>query len=403
MNPNIDIYLRSAFKELDAFAIPRIGTFRKVHRAAHIAAEVGELRPPVLEIEFESEVKDSLLLTSYLTNNIHMRQGEAEQIVSDISNTISHALKSRRKFEIAEIGLLRRSSEGKLSFSTNHHNRTVFADDYFGLQPIQYISPATTVELESDPVILGTSDPSTHQSVTSSSTTALKIVAMVGLILMLGITVISTVRTERSTLVQRPPLPKENGVTPGVDDQLYADNTLAEDDKTNPVDDNTPNETPRSTISPQTENPSSSDNSNSNSPVSVAPANELIAAILEREVPPATTSRQADPRESSGLTRGSHNEGSFDALKPQGDPDPNYYLIVGSFSNERKAKEFSQKLKNSIESADPIILYSHSSAGNSRIYRVAIYKSSDRTQVNRVMKELKRSKLDLISDPWIHP
>lgn len=418
MNPNIDIYLRSAFKELDAFAIPEVGTFRKIHRAAEVAVESGELRPPVLEIEFDPQVKESLLLMSYLTNNIHMGRTEADQIVSDISQTILQALKTKRKFEIAEIGSLRRNPDGHLSFHPNHQHRNVFANDYFGLQAVPYASPPHPSKMDADENLIDMTEEHIPKAAPSTSASALKTVTMLGLILMLGITVIYTARKERSTLATGVRIPDSEQLgqpgefEPVGDPELEETPTLPTEDlmalNEGPSDAEPGTSTESATRGlPATEGDEARASKQRPAPVKVEPADEdLFAALAEDRN--ATTARSVPPQSASprGTFRGGEQgetsyTGDLSALDTsraqQGESRGGkmYYLIMGSFANEGKAKQHLAKLTQSTN-YDPIILYPPE--GSSRPYRVSIYRSLDR---NKVMELRDRLRGQGNNDVWV--
>ncbi len=423
MNPNIDIYLRSAFKELDAFAIPQIGTFRKIHRAAHIASQVGELRPPVLEIEFDTEVRDSLLLTAYLTNNIHMGRAEAEQIVADISQTISRALKSRRKFEITEIGLLRRNAEGKVSFSTSQHNRSIFTDDYFGLQPLQYTSPTQAVEIEQRSSLNDFVEEQVQEQVAQTSTSALKTVFMVGLILMLGITIIYTARTERATLITGVKLANRDYISQNHSPIPISEENRGATDKTSEFAEREMNETvvdlnnTTHTAELKTEDTFSNENDpehlNASTSVkdnSQKQSQELFAANqtsrLNTEFDELDGSNTRSINTDEGTTRGGQQEGKEDidigilsqqdrGLSQAGQKQL-FYLIFASFTSAKKAKEHVRKIKAELPAYEAVVLYPPK--GSSRPYRVSIYRSADENKVNQVMNRLKKKGYN---DIWV--
>ncbi|RMG29514.1 MAG: SPOR domain-containing protein [Bacteroidetes bacterium] len=403
MNPNIDIYLRSAFKELDAFAIPRVGTFRKVHRAAQIASELGEVHPPVLEIEFDPEVNESLLLTGYLTNNIHMGKGEAEQIVSDISQTITHALKTRRKFEIAEIGQLRRNAEGKLSFSASYPNRSIFSDDYFGLQPVQYATPGKPADIDQSASVMDVAESNGHETAKPASTSALKPVIMVGLIFMLGISIIYTARQGRASLAtgvkmpvsllaeQAEQAPEEAATLTDAETAAAANTPAPAQEDTSPLASAEPG---RTAAAPSAQS---------------APSARLQTPNVEQVEPSRDETIETLPADelfaSRGLgnTRGESSEKEKEAVMDISVLDTNlqesqhtrgltsgkmYYLIMGSFTNERKARQQVEELKKTTHYR-PVILYPPD--GTSIPYRVAIFKSSSRSKALQMRDQLRKN------------
>lgn len=136
MNKNIEIYLHNAFRELEAFAIPDVGTFRKVYRAAEYEVHASTVKPPVVDIEFSQEISHRLLLTHYLINNVHLSQREADRIVKHISLTISASINETGKYEISQVGSLLKDPEGQIYFRSVDRRNNLFSADFYGLQPL---------------------------------------------------------------------------------------------------------------------------------------------------------------------------------------------------------------------------------------------------------------------------
>ena len=137
MNLSNDIYLRSAFKELDSFAIAGIGTFRKVYHAAREESFLGEFLPPSVSVEFVSKVDEKLLLEDYLMQSIHLDKHTALHMTQDIRKSILTSLATQGTYEISGIGALKRDSQGSIHFTSNSSKDGFFSGDYFGFQPLK--------------------------------------------------------------------------------------------------------------------------------------------------------------------------------------------------------------------------------------------------------------------------
>ncbi|MEM6806052.1 MAG: hypothetical protein AAF696_31935, partial [Bacteroidota bacterium] len=141
MNINIDIYLRSAFQELSAFSIPDIGTFRKLNRASWIGENGLHMHPPGTDIEFSQEVDAGILLSAYFSEKIGLDEEVAEQISTQIRQVILHELRHKGKFEIGEIGLIKKADKDKLTFENYASKSNSLSENYFGLSPIKLSEP----------------------------------------------------------------------------------------------------------------------------------------------------------------------------------------------------------------------------------------------------------------------
>ena len=137
MNLSNDIYLRSAFKELDAFAIAGIGTFRKVYHAAREESFLGEFLPPSVTVEFIPKVDEKLLLEGYLIQSIHLDKQTALHMTQDIRKSILTSLATQGTYEISGIGALQRDSNGVIRFASDSIKDGFFSGDYFGFQPLK--------------------------------------------------------------------------------------------------------------------------------------------------------------------------------------------------------------------------------------------------------------------------
>ncbi len=137
MNLSNDIYLRSAFKELDSFAIAGIGTFRKVYHAAREESFLGEFLPPSVSVEFVSKVDEKLLLEDYLMHSIHLDKHTALHMTQDIRKSILTSLATQGTYEISGIGALKRDAQGGIHFISDSIKDGFFSGDYFGFQPLK--------------------------------------------------------------------------------------------------------------------------------------------------------------------------------------------------------------------------------------------------------------------------
>lgn len=142
---NTDLYLRTAFRELVQFSIPDIGTFRKVYRSASLTHEQDHLKPPIMEVEFDQKVTDSLNLSKYMRNNSQFPAGKSDEIVAAIRQAMLDSFEKRQRYEIDDIGVLKKEENGDLVFIPTDLEKNLFATDFFGLKAVPLSGAAAHV------------------------------------------------------------------------------------------------------------------------------------------------------------------------------------------------------------------------------------------------------------------
>ncbi|MEL6631446.1 MAG: SPOR domain-containing protein [Bacteroidota bacterium] len=385
MSLNIDIYLKNAFQELDAFSLPSIGTFRKVHLSAQLDDENQRIHPPKVEVEFSPTVDTQVSLVKYLVQQIHMPEAEAGEIVQDIQTEILGVLKKQSRFDLPEIGFLHQDQEGRLFFVSKEEDQNLFAGKYFGLTTLDI--PRPTVDspaVISDENIQHMASTATPTPPTTQANRGLR----VGLIGIFALLVLGTVgyiyMNYQGKSIKRlaraiPAQPQDDirTIAPG-EEKLFADNQMPT------------SEDPASASVPS----STSDEDILEQPTDNAVAQADEESFQEREVstPEATdpVARVASPEtrtrstSSMGLPRGEDKEsteGNLSAL----DTNPNarvsgikYHLIAGSFSQYEKATRFVRQLDAQGYPGAQIL----DPEPGKQNYRVSIYTSTDRTKVS---------------------
>ncbi|MEL6697007.1 MAG: SPOR domain-containing protein [Bacteroidota bacterium] len=385
MSLNIDIYLKNAFQELDAFSLPSIGTFRKVHLSAQLDDENQRIHPPKVEVEFSPTVDTQVSLVKYLVQQIHMPEIEAEEIVQDIQTEILDELKKQSRFDLPKIGFLHQDQEGRLFFVSKEEEQNLFAGEYFGLTTLDIPRPKVdSPAVISDENIQHMASTATPTPPTTQANRGLR----VGLIGIFALLVLGTVgyiyMNYQGKSIKRlaraiPAQPQDDirTIAPG-EEKLFADNQMPT------------SEDPASASVPS----STSDEDILEQPTDNAVAQADEESFQEREVstPEATdpVARVASPEtrtrstSSMGLPRGEDKEsteGNLSAL----DTNPNarvsgikYHLIAGSFSQYEKATRFVRQLDAQGYPGAQIL----DPEPGKQNYRVSIYTSKDRTKVS---------------------
>ena len=386
MNINIDIYLRGAFQELSAFSIPDIGTFRKINRGSWIDESGLHLHPPGTDIEFSTEIDPTILLSTYFTEKIKLEEEVAEQISTQIRQVILHELRQKGKFEIAEIGLLKKSDNHILTFENYDNQTNNLSEDYFGLSPINIKEPTTEIATYRKNTDM--KKPDRPESKKILSLTGLKSILLVALLTALCAFIISEspITVHRSSLSQG--VKVRFNAPESVEDRLAARRPAEKRADTEEVliADAEQKDAPEVDGAGSAQSEPATTKNRQLPERKVSPKEEEVVPAIEdllaegpaTETPSLGRSRGQDdlPENSNArLSRGAESE--TEATQ--------YHLIVGSFKSLNSANKAVSKWK--AQGYDAIVLFP--AAGSSLTHRVSVYKSFTRSDVESFANKLK--------------
>ena len=356
MQKNVDIYLRNAFRELEAFSVPGIGTFRKVYDHARLDAQQQQAFPPEVRLTFEPVEDPMVSLRRYLERKLMLSEEAATRILADIQAVIQGEVAEKGSFDLPEIGrLYRATATNKLAFEAAH--TSAVAGDFFGFIPV----PLHESHLETAPPMTATPQAAAPRNWTSSW-------RPVVLVLLLG-------AMGYLLFTQGPFTKSRSSLTQGL--QVRFD----------------PPPSAAAPVAPDSLGPVLSDGT--------APASEMAPSDPDR-----TSLRQAPGTPGDqGAPRGAEGEAGFDEsisisvldTAQQSVPAPTergtslrtartFHLIGGSFSTQRAAERYAQEMR--AENLSPIILFPP--AGSSLTYRVSLFSHTSRQQVEAFAERLKR-------------
>ena len=396
MNINIDIYLRGAFRELNSFSIPRIGTFKKVNRNAWADESSSIMFPPSTEIEFDPKIDPDLLLNQYFTDNIQMERSAADQIVGQIQRVILNELDSKGKFEIPEIGILLRNASSMISFQSLDSNKDSVSSDFFGLKPV-HISPPPILPPETDSSEIMKSGSMANGSSKSNNLTAIgwKSTLLIALLVALGVLIVN----------QSPFIKHRSSLTQGLKVRLnepapfaekYGLDEFKENSESQPLDkESSTADLSHSRLDPDPAPESSVTNNKENT---VPPVTNIIEPEIKsdgganQELLAEGNKKEGIIPESShlrtrslGTTRGQNEDGGANNYRLERTIS-NYHLVLGSFQDPKLAKQFAEQLKS--EGYNPVILFPPS--GSSLTHKVSIFRSTERKDVETYAAKLKK-------------
>ncbi|MEM6628302.1 MAG: SPOR domain-containing protein [Bacteroidota bacterium] len=407
MNLSNDIYLRSAFKELDAFAIAGIGTFRKVYHAAREETFLGEFLPPSVSVEFVPKVDEKLLLEYYLVQTVHLDKQTALHMTQDIRKSILTSLATQGLYEISGVGALRRDSLGKIHFNPDGLKDGFFSGDYFGLQPIKLDYESDKKDQKISDTMIQEEPQTTISDLSKGYWFGWKSAAILGIVLLFGVYLFVMDGPVRSTLRRASLVEglKVRNLSP--EEQLLADNFESlpdpfQEEQADPfaqpeVGSNPPEEV----INSQEVDALPSENLEPiREPIASAETRTRSTESLDEESNQTAVARETlyNPTTTRGVMRGGGNddsqgeeflpESNVSALSddsfPQRTPDAGiYHVISGSFKQLRDAQSVVDEMRR--RGYDAQVL-----TASPTTHRVSVYRTEDRSAAEKFAAQLKQ-------------
>jgi len=420
MNLSNDIYLRSAFRELDAFAIEGIGTFKKLYHSAHEETYSGELHPPRIEIEFTEEVDEALLLDYYLTDSVHLDKKTASRVTENIYRGIESSIATQGYYEITGVGKLKKSTIGSIYFVPLDADENVFSSDFYGLQPVQLHTRTDFAETK-------TSENMNHEDQNFEPVSnepkgywfGWKAAAFLGVVLLFGLFLFILDWPIKSQLRRASVVEglKVRNVGTGEEYLAQGDMSTQNSAQTAPDGEIQPTEEldqtdERENVNTQTEDPfqpiASNDQpgSNTTQPSTTKRSLSDEAETTSSNSGESTRSRSVSPSTDtpSGVSRGGQSRGGDDGSTLQ--PESNlsvldnsraarstitYHVISSSLNSRQAANEAAEVMRRKGYTNVEIV-------NSSSKYRVSIYQSKDRDLAEAKKTQFRRQG---INDAWI--
>jgi hypothetical protein len=355
--------LRNAFQELDAFALPGVGSFEKVYRGAYMDSEGRIVHPPVVELVYLPEVKSAWLLSHHLIHNLHMTPEAASQLTEALRKEISENLEKKGFYEIQELGRIVKKKEGGLQILLNEPERNMLSEEFYGLLPVtaSHKNPNTQKHssmTEAHPIGAPGFDPR------SAWKPALLVLIIAGLGVALAI--YGPFSRRRASLAE--------GVKLRFEPPALLDVSPA------PLND-LPRLTEERTAPPASQR--------EEVPARPQPAPGLIAEgprMNERDAGVSRSSEGDDPFGPVGELSTLDDAPASTARKPGPTAEVMYHLVAGSYTSLAAANKFKSQME--AQGYTPAIIPPTPSVSS---YRVAIFSATDRKSVSKFAEELKRN------------
>jgi hypothetical protein len=137
MNLDPQNALNLAFKNLDGFSIPDLGTFKRVRVPAQIDHPRKRILPPQEKfvLEFSNELQDEF--EDFLFRFYNIKINEAKDLAAEVGHYLHETLAAQGQIRIDGVGTIRRDTSGEIEFAAEEG---VFGQsaDFFGLQTVDY-------------------------------------------------------------------------------------------------------------------------------------------------------------------------------------------------------------------------------------------------------------------------
>lgn|GEM_PF-2585845 len=398
MLKRIKSYLQAAFQKADAFSIPAIGTFRKVHIPARLDESIGEIRPPEIQLQFIQQVDPEIPLRRFLEIHENLSPEDANTLEKDIQREIEQALEEKHVYLIPSIGKLQRDTSNRIVFAFTHKKELEMTGSFFGLQPVQY-GQHTTAPPQNEPILATTVVAPTQQNLKKKPMFASfnwKTLAFVLFFITLGVFII--VNSSKLGTSRTHTHAEHDDSSDGASHEAASDATDRSLDETtegndkpgeevgdlsalvvNPdeLDDNKGRQektTTKPSSSREVENPltvHTNPTPNTDKEESVLIPSNRNPRPNTRIVPPVTRREGSDI---AVLDTGTVKSRTAEELLGE---VQYFHLIMGSFQTLEAANELVDKLRAKGE--DPIILFPN--VGSSLSYRVSVFRNKTKKRV----------------------
>lgn len=135
LDPKNSILL--AFKHLDAFSIPQLGTFERVRKAAKIDQHSKKIAPPMEVFVLHAGDAEPSALQDFFFRYYDLKIDQAKELTEKVVAFIGTELQEKGNLFFEGFGLLKGNSPTEAEFEAEE---SIFGQttDYFGLQPLDY-------------------------------------------------------------------------------------------------------------------------------------------------------------------------------------------------------------------------------------------------------------------------
>lgn len=378
-----DVFYR-AFKELDAFSVPGIGTFRKKRLSAKVEHLNKQVLPPTMGFVLEMDSIPVRSLEDYFFRNLEVSVAKATELVESVKKYFQNGTENGSGVEIPDVGTVVQN-QGNFELVGNTGN-TLQHPEFFGLGPVNFtlgsrevaVKPRTKEEAIASVFAAQGAKTEAPKPITRKRR-SLALPMLLVLLVALGVSgflfreELKGLFSGASTSVNGPIV--SNDTTPKSGDSLLASNT--------PPTNNTPETNPDhvNSITP----PATKENTVKNTPPEkVETKKEVQPKVVnnpKENVAPKTTPKvEKNPPVSKGTAIG---------IQPSAGT---FYLVVASTMNPDEAKSLAggQGVKTTL-------LEPYGGAGNG-FYKVSVFESKDKSKVIQKMVEWKTK----FSKSWIY-
>jgi hypothetical protein len=137
MNLDPQNALNLAFKNLDGFSVPTLGTFKRVRVPAQIDHQKKRILPPQERFVLEPGEEMRGEFEDFLFRFYNIKINEAEELAVEVGNFLHETLRGQGQLRVDGIGTIRKDAAGEIEFVAEE-GVLGQAADFFGLQSVEY-------------------------------------------------------------------------------------------------------------------------------------------------------------------------------------------------------------------------------------------------------------------------
>ncbi len=406
MRATIDLYIKSVLQEVDSLALPGVGTLRKVVTPARIDEGSGRIYPPQVELRFESKVDKTVLISDQLVDFLHMPREESQAVEIEIVRGLKNHFRQEGSYRLQGVGTLRQNDDGAITFLQESSHWNDLAGDFFGLLPVglPHDSPLPSERPHTEnqlPMKQFSAQP-TRRNRGIGWKTALLILLLptLGALLASDWLVMRRSSLGSKAKIAFAPAEEAPSLNTGLSDEISTI-LVPEDIQESATRSLDSVATPAASDAAEIveENPAAEESSSlaTSEPATNTDVNSAVEEDAELEAEDEQLTHLNDLQSDQGLSS------TFKAQARLASPEQRsrgmeeaeiHYLIVASFSQEKGANQRAEELRE--KGYNTAILVSPK--GESVTYRVAIFRSNNRAQVEAYVKEIKGRGFNA---PWI--
>jgi hypothetical protein len=136
-------FLAIAFRELERFSLPGVGTFVRESKPARVDPKTKQLQPPSSYIKLEPGERNLMQLYQYLGDQANLRREQAEKYAQELGHFVKEYTKISGGLELRGVGRITKDATGGIVFEPAMDDPTFST---YALKPVVLPETAPTQE-----------------------------------------------------------------------------------------------------------------------------------------------------------------------------------------------------------------------------------------------------------------